>query len=376
MEDAQMAVGKVTISAINKLQGWLWCSALTGFGARRQTNGVFYYVRYRHNGRQTLKSIGKHGPWTPDTARAKALHVLAQVAGGDDPYAQALASDGFATAAERYLERKRTSLKPATLRETERYLRDHSRPLHSLRLEQIDRRKIAALLGDIETGSGPIARNRARSALSAMFAWCIQEGLLDTNPVAGTGKASEGNGRERVLTQEELRTLWRSLGDDPFSDVVRLLLLTGQRRTEIGNLRWSEIDHARKMIVLPASRVKNGREHSVPLSAQALAIINGVPRRNTTDYLWGERGFIHWERAKAALDQRLPLAPWTLHDCRRTFATMAAELGVQPHIVEACLNHLSGHKSGVAGIYNRASYVDPMRDALQRWADHLDKITA
>src|SRR5262249_1233332 len=158
--------------------------------------------------------------------------------------------------------------------------------LHSLRLSQIDRRKVAALLGEIETASGPVARNRLRSNLSAFFAWCLTEGLLETNPVAGTAKADEGGSRERVLTQEELRKLWQDVGDDEFGDVVRLLLLTGQRRTEIGKLTWSEVDLARKMIILAPARTKNSRQHELPLSAQALAIIERLPRRNATDFLF------------------------------------------------------------------------------------------
>src|SRR5215467_6504167 len=174
-----MAIGKVTISSIAKLDGWLWDTHVTGFGARRQTNGTFYYVRYRHNGTQTVKSIGRHGPLTPDTARAKAKQLLGVVAGGIDPFAQALSGEGFPAAIDRYLERKR-SMK--SVQQTERYLRNHSAPLHSLKLAQIDRRKIAALLGDVETTRGPVARNRLRSTLSAFFAWCITEGLLESNP--------------------------------------------------------------------------------------------------------------------------------------------------------------------------------------------------
>src|SRR5262249_52539341 len=134
-----MAIGKVTISAINKLQGYLWDTHVTGFGARRQTNGVFYYVRYRHNGQQTVKSIGRHGPLTPDTARARAKQLLGTVAGGTDPFAQVLGGEGFLAAIDRYLERKRASLKARTFIETERYLRNHSSPLHRLRLGDIDR---------------------------------------------------------------------------------------------------------------------------------------------------------------------------------------------------------------------------------------------
>jgi integrase len=369
-----MAVGKVTISSINKLQGWLWDTAVTGFGARRQTNGTFYYVRYRHNGTQIVKSIGRHGALTPDTARTKAKQLLGTVAGGTDPFTQALSGEGFGAAVERYLERKRAAFKPSSFAEIGRYLRNHSAPLHRVRLDQIDRRKVAALLGEIETNSGPVARNRTRSVLSAFFNWCVSEGLLETNPAQGTAKASENGSRERVLTKEELRKLWHNLGNDRFADIVSLLLLTGQRRNEIGKLQWSEIDFARKMIVLAPERTKNSRVHELPLPAQALAILKRIPRRNTTDFLWGKRGFSDWNGAKHELDERLRIADWHLHDLRRTCATQMAELGIQPHIIEAVLNHVSGHKGGVAGIYNRAKYADEMRNALQRWADHLDKI--
>jgi integrase len=378
-----MAVGKITISSIAKLQGWLSDTHVTGFCARRQTNGVFYYVRYRHNGTQVVRSIGRHGPLTPDTARARALQLLGTVAGGTDPFAQALAGEGFATAVERYLERKRGSLKPNSFTDIQRYLQNHAGPLHRLRLDQIDRRKIAALLGEIETSSGPVARNRARGALSAFFSWCVAEGLLELNPVSGTAVANENGSRERVLTQPELRQLWRGLDDSPFSETVRLLLLTGQRRNEIGLLRWAEVDLARKLIVLSPARTKNSRQHELPLSSQALAILERQPRRNSTDFVFGERGFTSWSAEKAKLDKRVEIAAWTLHDLRRTCATQLGELGVQPHYIEAILNHYSksaalglpGHRSGVAGVYQRAKYADDMRAALQRWADHLDQIT-
>jgi integrase len=368
-----MAVGTVTISSINKLQGWLWDTHCVGFGARRQTNGCFYYIRYRHNGSQIVKSIGRHGPLTPDTARAKARQLLGIVAGGTNPFSSPPTGDGFAAAIDRYLERRRASLKPKTFAELGRYLRRYSSPFHHLRLAEIDRRKVAALLGEIETGSGSATRNRARSALSAFFGWCVAEGLLDINPVAGTAKADEGGSRERVLTQEELRKLWHSLGTDRFSDIVRLLLLTGQRRNEIGGLRWAEIDLTARVIVLPPERVKNNREHSVPLSSQAFAILHSLSRRNSTDLVFG--GFNDWHRAAQRLGRHLGIAGWRLHDLRRTAATQMAELGIQPHIIEAVLNHISGHKGGVAGVYNRARYADEMPQALQRWADWLDQIT-
>jgi integrase len=370
----EMAVGKITISSIAKLDGWLWDPTCVGFGARRQTTHVHYYVRYRINGEQVVKSIGRHGALTPDTARAKARQLLGTVAGGTDPFAQALSGEGFAVAADRYLAHKRGSLKPASFSETERYLR-RAAPLATLRLDQVDRRKVAAVLGEIESSSGPVSRNRARSALSGFFSWCVSEGLLDANPVMGTAKANENGGRERVLTRDELRQLWRGLRDDRFSDVVRLLLLTGQRRNEIGLLQWSEVNLAAKHITLPAERCKNGREHTLPLSSQALAILDRLPHRNSSPFVFGDKGFQDWHRRKQLLDERISFSDWTLHDLRRTAATMMGELGVLPHVIENALNHRSGHKRGVAGVYNHSMMTNAVRDALQRWADEIDRLT-
>jgi Arm DNA-binding domain/Phage integrase, N-terminal SAM-like domain len=194
----EMAVGKVTISSINKLNGYLWDTVVQGFGARRQTNGVFFYVRYRVNGSQVVRSLGRLGALTPDTARAKARQLLGTVAGGVDPFASSSNSETFGGVIDRYLDRKRAKLKPTSFAQTEVYLRRSAEPLHRLRLDQIDRRKIATLLGEIETQSGAVSRNRARSALSALFSWAITEGLLDHSPVTGTAKADEGNSRERA----------------------------------------------------------------------------------------------------------------------------------------------------------------------------------
>jgi len=109
---------------------------------------------------------------------------------------------------------------------------------------------------------------------------------------------------------------------------------------------------------------------------QALAVLARQPHRNSSDYLFGERAFNNWDRCKQEVDQRAGIAPYRLHDLRRACATMLGEIGVQPHHIEAILNHYSGHRSGVAGVYQRAKYADKMRSALQRWADHLDQITA
>ena len=373
-----MAIGRITVASLNGLEGWLWCEKVCGFGARKQRRGIFFYVRARHRGRQLMHSIGRFGsPWTVDTARAEALRLLGILSTGTDPFGQSLSSETFGEEIERYLARKQTSLKPRSFIENQRYLRKHALPLHRLKLEEIDRRAIAVLLGQVETASGPICRNRLRSSLSAFFSWAIQEGLTEISPVEGTGKADEGASRDRVLTLEELRKLWRNLGEDKFGDIVRLLLLTGQRRGEISALAWPEVDLARGMIILPPARTKNKRLHELPLSTQALAIIERQPRRNSSEFLFSDKqGYKDWDTAKTKLDQRIRIAPWCLHDLRRTCATGLGELGVQPHHIEAILNHYSGHRSGVAGVYQRAKYSDEMRSALQRWADHIDRLTA
>jgi integrase len=155
-------------------------------------------------------------------------------------------------------------------------------------------------------------------------------------------------------------------------------MLTGQRRDEVGGLRRSEISLDNALWSLPPRRTKNGRAHEVPLSAPALAIITAAMAASNRTVLFGyeERPFSGWSSAKAALEKRLKeagtsIADWRLHDLRRTVATRMAEMGILPHVVEAILNHVSGHKAGVAGVYNRATYAREKREALNLWAEHV-----
>jgi len=135
----------------------------------------------------------------------------------------------------------------------------------------------------------------------------------------------------------------------------------------------SPADSTRALIALPGRRTKNGRPHDVPLSRAALEALSGHPRRDDRDLVFGEGegSFSGWSKAKTALDERCRVKDWTLHDLRRTAATRMADLGVQPHVIEAVLNHVSGHKAGVAGIYNRSTYAAEKRAALDLWANHL-----
>jgi integrase len=372
-------IGKITKSTVEKLplNAVLWDQSLVGFGARRQRKHVHYLLRYRLNGKQKFFSIGRHGTFTPDTARTEAQRLLGLVAQRVNPASERVRpADTFGAELTRYLERKRSVLRPRSMVEVQRHLSVQCKSLHSLQLGEINRRTIALTLAEVEANSGPFARNRVRSSLSAFFAFAIREGLIDVNPVVGTGKADEGNSRERTLIQAELAGVLNALDAGSFSDIVRLLVLTGQRRSEIGGLRWSEIDFERGLIVFPPERSKNHRLHELPMSTQVRAILSNQRdrARSPSEWVWGCK-FTSWTRAKAALDQRLNgMAAWKLHDLRRTAATQMAELGVLPHIIEAILNHVSGHKSGVAGIYNRARYADEMRAALQRWGDYIDRL--
>jgi integrase len=212
----------------------------------------------------------------------------------------------------------------------------------------------------------------------------MKEGLVETNPALATNTHRIVKSRNRVLSDTELAEVWRAAGDDAYGTIVRLLILTGQRREEIGALRWSEIDFAAALIRLPAARTKTGRPHDIPLAEPAIFLLQAKPRRiGPKDFVFGTtaNGFGGFSAAKAALDQRIggarqaagaePMRPWVLHDLRRSVATRMAELGVPPHVVEAILNHVSGHKAGVAGVYNRATYLPEKIVALARWADHL-----
>ena len=395
-----MASKGITIRAVQALKPdeTIWDAGhnegVRGFGIRRQRGDAVYVLKYRVFGRQRFVTIGRHGsPWTPETARREAKRLLGLVASGKDPQAdkieaRAKAADTLGKVADDYLKYAKKKQKPRSYSETKRHLLINWKPLHVASVFHLHRRHIAARLAQIETERGAVSAARARAALSAMFNWAMREGFdIPANPVFGTNRPAEPKSRQRVLTDNELAEIWPARRDDDHGRIIKLLALTGQRRDEVGGMRWSEIDEGKKLWTIASPRTKNHREHMVPLSNSALALIAASPRRADRDYVFGEgprrngghhRGFSGWSKAKAALDQRIleirqradpkpKCLPWRLHDLRRTCATvMADRLGVSPYIVEAVLNHVSGHKAGVAGVYNRAKYEAEMRHALQR----------
>lgn len=368
---------------------------LPGFGLRLREGGKrTWIVQYRVGKKQRRVAIGAVESTDVEEARKRAKNVLSRVHLGADPQIEKAVARSQASAtlnafADRFLdEHAAKRLKPSTFADVERYLRRHWAPLSELPASKITRADVAAQLTKLAKASGGYAANRARAALSALFTWAIGEGLIEANPVVGTNKPADEVARDRVLTDEELAAVWGNVGHGDYAAIVRLLVLTGQRREEVGGLLWSEIDVERASWRIGAARTKNGLAHDVPLSAPALAILTTVELREGRDLAFGAAagGFSGWSKAKRALDARVTARlrqhsrqhfvqkPWRLHDIRRTVATCMADLGILPHVIEAVLSHTSGHKAGVAGIYNRSSYATEKRQALTLWADHVSAL--
>jgi integrase len=322
---------------------------------------------------------------TAEQARAAAKKTLAGIALGQDPQAEKAArrsADKFTLAAmiEDYLATKQSSVRARTFAEVQRYLRGpYFKPLHGMPVDTIGLRDVAARLLVITREKGAVTAGNSRSALSALFVWALANGLAQANPVVGTARPKTPPARDRTLTDRELAAIWKAAGDDAFGRVLKLLMLLGQRRTEVGGIAWSELDLERGTWTIPAQRTKNHRAHTLPLPSLALHIITSVPRVVDRDTLFGDRadsGLTGWARPKAALDARLgdSVMPWTLHDLRRTLATRLCDLGTAPHVVEQILNHQSGHRAGIVGVYNRSSYEREVKSALALWSDHVHSL--
>ena len=207
------------------------------------------------------------------------------------------------------------------------------------------------------------------------------EGLtdVDANPCNDTKGQTKRSERNRTLSPDELGAVWNACDmNTDFGKIVRLLILTGCRREEIGGLMWSEINLDAGTISLPAERTKNHRAHTLTLPAMALDILASVPRMVDREYLFGVRsiGFRSWQVAMAHFKPDGITDEWKLHDIRRSVATGMADLGILPHVIENVLNHVSGHKAGIAGIYNRSKGEREMKNALAMWSEHIASIVS
>ena len=382
-----MRLTAATVRALKLEQGLTektyFDDTLAGFGIRIRAGGSkAYVIQYKIGGKHRRMVLGAVGAIDAGKARAAAKDLLAMVRLGRDPAGEKLEQrqkigETFGALLPRFLTRQRAKLKPRSLEETVRHLEQHAKPLHVRSIEQIDRRQLAMLLARIAEKSGPSAANRVHASLSAFFSWAVREGFADANPVIGTNRATEIGARDRVLTDAELIEIWRALsGGDQYSAIVKLLILTGARRDEIGSLSWSEIDLDGAVITLPPARTKNKRPHEIFLSPPALAVLEAQARDPERDLVFGRggRGWRGWSKSKAELGARVQVRDWTLHDFRRVLSTRLHEtLGVQPHVVESLLGHVV---AGVSAVYNKADYADAKYAALVKWGEYVEALVS
>jgi integrase len=352
---------------------------LSGFGLRLREGGSRVWIyQYKVGHKHRRVTLGKFPAIDPAKARRIASELHAKVRLGQDPAneraeSRARADETFGACIRLFLAWQCGRVK--AFRDVERHLVRNLAALHNLPLVKIDQRTIAAQLARIIARGSPIQANRTRASLSKFFSWACGEGLAESNPAALTNKNPEKS-RDRVLSHNELKQIWAALPDSDYGEIIKLLVLTGQRASEISDLEWDEIDFERDIISLSASRTKNKRPQRFSMSPMVRAVLEARPQ-NGRAFIFGtgqQRGFSGWSRAKANLDEAVKIPSWRVHDLRRSVATHMAEIGIQPHIIEAILNHVSGHKGGVAGTYNRAAYEAEKATALNRWAEHVAAI--
>jgi integrase len=387
---------------------------ITGLYLVVQPSGAkSWAVRYRADGAPRKLTLGPYPAVDLATARKRAQEALGDLARGVDPAARKKAAkeahraeqstaDRVDAVAALFVERyaKRTA-GPLWARETERLLKVEVIPkLGAKRLGDVKRADIHDLLDGIVDRGSPFTANRTLAVLRRMCNWAIERGIIAASPVDKIKPPAVEDARDRVLSDDEIRLAEGAFGRIgwPFGPIARLLLLTGARRDEIAEGRWSEIDLAAKTWTVVKERSKNGVAHEIPLSDAAVLILQGLPRIGdkkdgfvfTTTGRSPVSGF---SRAKAAIDKAIvealkeqaaergddpaevkAPAGWVLHDMRRTAASGMAGLGIAPHVVEAVLNHRSGTIKGVAAVYNRYSYAPEKRAALEAWARRLETI--
>jgi integrase len=419
-----MATGKVTKRTVDTIEKtdrteFLWDDELRGFGLRVTSNGAKSYVyQYRLGGREAPKkraTIGKHGsPWTPTSARKEAERLAQLVGQGIDPAEhdrerRRQAVDlAFSTYAKLFVDgHLKTAWKDWEI--GDRLLTAEAVPvLKAKALPAIKRSDIAAVLDRMN--DRPAAARLAHATLRKLFKWAEGRGDLDRSPMDGMKAPAGVAARDRVLSDNDLALVWRGAGTlgYPFAPLFQLLIVTGQRREEVSGLAWSELDRASATWSLPANRAKNGQAHIVPLSPAAMEVIDNLARTLTVTsddaaadpVKWPRKGLVFtttgttpvsgYSKGKTRLDTAIvavaahdaaagarpeAVEAWRVHDLRRTMATGFQRLGVRFEVTEAVLNHVSGAKSGVAGVYQRHDWKDEKRTALDAWGRHVMALT-
>ena len=380
----------------------LWDDRLPGFGCKVTPKGskVFVY-QYRLGGRGSpvrRYTIGKFGPITAEQARREAETLALKVAQGADPQrvkvetARIAIDLAFSAYVDRFHAAYLSKEWPASQRDALALLRRYAAPvLGNKPLPEITRKDITAVLAG--AGDKVATASLLFATLRRMMRWAVNQGDLERSPMEGMDAPAKAPSRDRVLTDDELRLVWQAsyaLGY-PFAHIVRLLILTGARREEVASLDWAELCREQAVWSLPPSRSKNGIASRQPLSSLAMAELvtlaarlGGWPKGGLLFSTTGSTPSSGHSKAKARLDTAIAKlakaegiaspAPWRIHDLRRTLATGLQRLGVRFEVTEAVLNHVSGAKGGVAGIYQRHDWADEKRAALQAWADHVERL--
>jgi integrase len=388
-----------------------WDSHLPGFGLRVARSGRKTWVAmYRVGGKLIRETFGTLA-LIPNVAEARdrARESLQKARAGKNPVADrrefALAAkkaealpDTFRAVAERYLERyAKKNTKPTTWKELRRQLEVDVFPNWGDRpVASIARQDVTVLLDGIVDRGSPVQANRTLARLKTLFKWLLDEELIQADPTARVRRVVKETARDRALTNEEIHLFWA--GCDklgwPFGPMYKLLLLTAQRRDEVGGMEWPEVDPDRRLWTIPRQKAKNNRAHEVHLSGLAIEILDSLPRIGTRFVLTTneERPVSGFSKSKERLDRHMlallrtelaeagkdpdqgKIDDWILHDLRRTAATCMARLSVPPHVVDKVLNHVSGSIRGVAAVYNRHAYLDERKAALEAWARHIESI--
>jgi integrase len=342
-----------------------------------------YLVQYSLGGRKRRIPLGPCAAITLGVARREALKLMAEVAGGRDP--------ALDRAKRKQIRNDQPTLDQDIARwatiglseSSERYRMEAPRSLRRLLTKRLNQptaslsRETVVAIADELVAAGRLATARALASHGGALCGClIKRGSLKDNVFAKLPLPAASE-RSRVLDDEEIRLVWLACeGMGHFGTIVRLLLLTGQRLSEIAELQWSELSPDLALLTLPSERTKNNIVHTVPLSRQARALLAPLPRTGPFVFPGPLSGqpWSNVDRPKKDLDQASGVTGWVLHDCRRTLATGMQRLGVRLEVVEGVLNHVSGSRSGVIGIYQRYDFAAERRLASQAWGDHVEAI--
>ncbi len=365
-----------SIKATNKRQEF-WDLSLPSFGLRVTKSGQkIFFVMCRDRGKQRRITLGRYPIISLAEAREEARSKLRLVSLGlsleEKEEKAILLEQVFNSFIEIYAKKRNKDWKRSDTRLRGTLIKEYG----STDIREITRKDIIALLDGIVARGAPIQANRVHAGASKFFKWCVERGYIESSPALHITKPAKENPRDRVLSYDELQKIWTETEKMPypFGPLFQLLILTGQRRGEVSDMRWSEVSIKDKAWVIPKERAKNGRSHSVPLSDQAVKILERIPRFLHSDFVFsttGRTSVSGFGKVKARLDKASGVQEWIIHDIRRTVASTMAGLKVSPYVVEKILNHVSGTFSGVTGLYNRYGYDDEKREALQIWGDYV-----